>query len=277
MANLGRYNTLKAIRRADIGIFLDAGNFGEVLLPKRYVDASVEPGDRLEVFLYNDSEDRVVATTEKPKVQVGECAYLKAVSVTRIGAFLDWGLGKDLLVPFSEQQKPMQKGYSYAVYVYVDESTQRIVASSRLERHLPADAGGYRPGDPVDLLIYGHSDLGFKAIVDHRRLGQLYDNETFRRLHYGERVSGFVKQVRKDGKIDLVLQLPTPGDRDQLQAAIVEHLRRHDGISTLTDYSPPEDIYNVFGVSKAKYKKALGQLYRQRQIRIEDERIVLLD
>jgi len=228
------------------------------------------------VFLYNDSEDRVVATTERPKVQVGECAYLKAVSVNRIGAFLDWGLGKDLLVPHGEQQKPMKQGYSYTVYVFVDEATQRIAASSRLERHLPADAGGYRPGDPVELLIYGRSDLGFKAIVDHRRLGQLYDNETFRRLHFGERLPGFIKQVRRDGKIDLVLQLSTGKDPNRLQTAIVEHLRRHDGVSALTDYSPPEEIYNVFGVSKAKYKKALGQLYRQRLTRIEAERIVLL-
>lgn len=276
MAELGRFNHLTATRRSDFGLFLDAGRLGEVLLPKRFVTASMQPGDRLSVFLYNDSEDRVVATTEKPRVQVGECAYLRVISVNRIGAFLDWGLAKDLLVPFGEQQKPMKKGYSYAVYVYVDATSNRIVASSRLENHLPADAGGYRPRDPVDLLIYARSDLGFKAVIDHRRLGQLYDNETFRRLHFGERVQGFVKRVRADGKIDLALQLPSRDDADRLQNAVLDYLRQHDGVSTLTDHSAPESIYNAFGVSKAKYKKALGQLYRQRRIRIEDERIVLL-
>lgn len=277
MADLGRFNLLAVKRRSDFGLFLDGDSFGEVLLPKRFVEPSMQPGDRLSVFLYKDSEERIVATTETPRVQVGECAYLRVVSVNRIGAFLDWGLGKDLFVPFGEQQKTMQKGYSYAVYVYVDESTQRIVASSRLERHLPGDGGGYRSGDPVELLIYGRSDLGFKAIIDNRRLGQLYQNETFQRLHFGERVSGFVKQVRRDGKIDLALQLPSREDTDHLQNAILEHLARHDGVSTLTDYSPPDAIYNEFGVSKAKYKKALGQLYRQHRIRIEDQRIVLLD
>ena len=180
------------------------------------------------------------------------------------------------LVPRNEQQKPMQKGYSYAVWVFVDESTQRIVASSRLERHLTGETANYRQGDPVELLIYGRSDLGFKAIVDDCRLGQLYENETFTRLHHGERVQGFIKQVRRDGKIDLALQLSAPGEPDQLQNAILEHLRQNDGVSTLTDYSPPDAIYKVFGVSKAKYKKALGRLYRQQKIQIENERIVLL-
>ena len=194
----------------------------------------------------------------------------------QVGAFLDWGLPKDLLVPFSEQQKKMQKGYSYAVYVYIDEATQRIVASSRLERHLTPENCAYRPRDAVDLLIYARSDLGFKAIVDNRYLGQLYDNETFRRLYYGERVPGFVKQVRADGKIDLTLRPPPQQERDRLSDAILEHLRQNQGMSTLTDKSPPDDIYAAFGVSKASYKKALGRLYKKRVITIESHRITLL-
>ncbi len=274
MAELGRFNELRVIRSADIGVFLDAGELGEALLPKRFA-AGLDAGDTIRVFLYGDSEDRIVATTQTPKVQVGECAYLRVVSRNRVGAFLDWGLPKDLLVPFAEQQKPMREGYSYAVCAYVDERSNRIVASSRLERHLHRDTGRFRARHPVELLIYDRSDLGFKAIVDNTHLGQLYANETFRRLHYGERVPGFVTRVRTDGKLDLALQLPAPGDRQRLGEAILEHLRQNRGISTLTDSSPPDDIYRTFGVSKASYKRALGQLYRQRSIVIGDDRIEL--
>ncbi len=276
MAELGRFNNLRVIRQSDIGVMLAAGRYGEVLLPKRYVPKTLEIDDQIDVFLYSDSEDRVVATTQKPKAQVGECAYLKAVSRNRVGVFLDWGLPKDLLVPFSEQQKPMQKGYSYTVYLFVDEATDRIAASSRLEEHLSDDASGFAPRQPVDLLIYGRSDLGFKAVVDGTHLGQLYDNETFRRLHYGERVRGYIKQVRDDGRIDLVLQRPSHLERDRLGEAILTDLRDQGGVSMLTDKSPPEAIYEAFGVSKASYKKALGQLYRQRQIEITKEKITLL-
>ncbi len=274
MAELGRFNDLRVTRRADIGVFLDAGDLGEVLLPKRFA-AGLDAGDPVRVFLYNDSEDRIVATAATPRVQVGECAYLKVISRNRVGAFLDWGLPKDLLVPFAEQQKPMREGYSYAVCVYVDARSHRIVASSRLERHLHRGDGGFRPGQPVDLLIYARSDLGFKAIVDHTHLGQLYANETFRRLHFGERVAGFVKRVRADGKLDLALQLPSGDERERLGEAILEHLRQNRGSSTLTDRSPPDDIYRAFGVSKASYKRALGRLYRQRAIVIEPDRIAL--
>ncbi len=276
MAELGRFNNLRVIRQSDIGVMLAADRYGEVLLPKRYVPKTLEIDDQIDVFLYSDSEDRVVATTQKPKAQVGECAYLKAVSRNRVGVFLDWGLPKDLLVSFSEQQKPMQKGYSYTVYLFVDEATDRIAASSRLEEHLSDDASGFAPRQPVDLLIYGRSDLGFKAVVDGTHLGQLYDNETFRRLHYGERVRGYIKQVRDDGRIDLVLQRPSHLERDRLGEAILTDLRDQGGVSMLTDKSPPEAIYEAFGVSKANYKKALGQLYRRRQIEITKEKITLL-
>ena len=276
MAELGRYNTLRIIRRADIGLLLDGGEYGDVLLPRKYVLDSMQVGESIEVFLYNDSEDRIVATTLKPRAQVGECAYLKVVGTSRHGAFLDWGLPKDLLVPHGEQQKPMHKGYSYTVYLYVDHATDRIAASSKLEKWLSLEADGLKPRQPVKLLIYGKSDLGFKAVVDGTHLGQLYANEVFRPLHYGERVDGYIKQVRADGRIDLALQLPSRLERDVLGEAIIEHLRQNDGISTLTDKSPPEEIYRVFGVSKANYKKALGRLYKERRILIEHRQITLL-
>jgi hypothetical protein len=276
MAELGHYNKLHIIKRADIGAFLDGDQFGDILLPRKYAPESMQIGDDVDVFLYNDSEDRIIATTLKPKVQVGACAYLKVVSTSRFGAFLDWGLPKDLLVPFSEQQRPMQQGYSYSVYVFVDEETQRIAASTMLERHLGVDVSVFKPRQQVDLLIYGKSDLGFKAIINNTHLGQLFEDETFQRLHFGEQVRGYIRQLRVDGKIDLMLQLPSELTRDDLGNSIVEHLRQHDGVSTLTDKSPPEDIYQAFGVSKASYKKALGQLYKNRQILIEKHQITLV-
>lgn len=276
MAELGRYNRLTIAKIAEPGALLDAGEFGEILLPRRFLDESMQPGCEVEVFVYNDSEDRIVATRERPKARVGECAYLKVVSTGKFGAFVDWGLPKDLLVPFGEQQKPMQKGYSYTVYVFVDEPTRRIAGSTRLEDHLCAEGSGFEPLQPVDCLVYGRSDLGFKAIIDGTHLGQFYDNETFRRLHYGERVRAYIKQVREDGKIDLVLQLPSRFEHDRLGAAIIDYLQQNQGVSTLTDKSPPDDIYRVFGVSKANYKKALGRLYKQREILIEKHRITLL-
>ena len=276
MAELGRYNTLRILRRTDVGIFLDGEDYGDVLLPRKYVVDTMRVGDSIDVFLYNDSEDRIVATTLKPRAQVGECAYLKVVSTSRFGAFLDWGLPKDLLVPHSEQQTPMQKGYSYTVYLFVDESSERIAASTRLENWLSLEGGDFKPRQPVELLIYGKSDLGFKAVINNTHLGQLYANEVFRPLHYGERVSGYIKQLRADGRIDLMLQLPSHLERDQLGEAIIEHLRQNEGVTQLTDKSPPDAIYRAFGVSKANYKKALGKLYKQRLIDIDKHRITLL-
>jgi predicted RNA-binding protein (virulence factor B family) len=276
MADLGRYNTLTILRRTDFGVFLDGGDLGDILLPRKYVTDSMQVGEPLKVFLYTDSEDRLIATTLQPYAQVGECAYLKVVSTNHYGAFLDWGLPKDLLVPFSEQQQKLQEGYSYTVFLFVDTETQRIAASTRLEDWLALDASHFKPRQAVELLIYGKSDLGFKAVVDGTYLGQLYTNEVFRPLHYGERLKGYIKQLRPDGRIDLMLQLPSHIERDQLSDAIVEHLQQNDGVTQLTDKSPPDDIYQVFGVSKSNYKKALGQLYKQQRITIEKHQITLL-
>jgi hypothetical protein len=276
MADLGRYNTLSILRRTDFGVFLDGGDLGDILLPRKYVTDSMQVGEPLKVFLYTDSEDRLIATTLQPRAQVGECAYLKVVSTSHYGAFLDWGLPKDLLVPFSEQQQKLQEGYSYTVFLFVDTETQRIAASTRLEDWLALDASHFKPRQAVELLIYGKSDLGFKAVVDGTHLGQLYTNEVFRPLHYGERLNGYIKQLRPDGRIDLMLQLPSHIERDQLSETIVEHLQQNDGVTQLTDKSPPDDIYQVFGVSKSNYKKALGKLYKQQRINIEKHQITLL-
>jgi predicted RNA-binding protein (virulence factor B family) len=277
MLNIGQYNQLDVIKKVDFGLYLDGGVYGDILLPKKYADKNTAIGDRIEVFIYLDSEDRLVATTLKPKAVVGECAYLKVVQVNRIGAFLDWGLPKDLLVPFNQQQKPMQKGYSYTVYLYVDEHSERIAGSSRLEDFLTENPAQLKPNQPVDLMIYGKSDLGFKAVVDGRYLGQLYENEVFRALHYGEKLAGFIKRVRTDGNIDLSLQPAAHLARISLAESILQHLKDNNGISTLTDKSPPDDIYRTYGVSKATYKKALGLLYKNRQITIEKHQLTLVN
>jgi len=276
MIDIGQYNQLDVIKKVDFGLYLDGGAYGDILLPKRYVDKNTALGDRLEVFIYLDSEDRLVATTLKPKAVVGECAYLKVVDVNRIGAFLDWGLPKDLLVPYNQQQKPMQKGYSYMVYLFVDEHSERIAGSSRLEDFLTEEPAQLKPNQPVDLMIYGNSDLGFKAVVDGRYLGQLYRNEVFRALHYGEKLPGFIKRVRSDGKIDIALQPAAHLARNSLAETILAHMKDNNGISTLTDRSPPEDIYKAYGVSKATFKKALGLLYKNRQIIIEKHQLTLV-
>jgi hypothetical protein len=276
MVKLGQYNLLKVVKKVNFGLYLDGDQHGEILLPARYADKSTAPGDEIEVFLYLDSADRIIATTLKPKACVGECAYLKVVQTNRIGAFLDWGLPKDLLVPFSEQEKPLQKGYSYAVYIYLDEASQRIAASSRLENYLASDGGTFKAKQAVELMIYAKSDLGFKAIIDGTHLGQLYENEVFRKLHYGERLAGYIRQIRADGRIDLSLYRTAHLARGQLADEILAHLKANDGVSSLTDKSPPQDIYDTFGISKAVYKKALGLLYKNRQIKIEKDKLTLL-
>ena len=276
MAQLGLYNSLTVIKRVNFGFFLDGGALGQILLPKKQADENTTVGTTLNVFLYNDSEDRIIATTLKPKAVVGECAYLRVVATNSVGAFFDWGLPKDLLVPFSEQQKPMQKGYSYTIYLFIDESTQRIAASSRLEDYLTADIDCFQLQQTVDLQIYGKSDLGFKAIINGTHLGQLYQNETFRKLYYGQKTKGYIKRLRTDGKIDLCLQRSAHIERHELANVILQYLEAHQGTSTLTDKSPPEQIYQTFGVSKATYKKTLGLLYKNRRINIEKHQLTLL-
>ncbi len=276
MVKLGQYNLLRVIKKVDFGFYLDGDENGDILLPRKYAHKNTAIGDSIEVFIYLDSEDRIVATTLKPKALVGECVYLKVVEVNRIGAFMDWGLPKDLLVPFNQQQKPMEKGYSYTVYVYVDDLTERIAASSRLEDFLTDDPGQLKPDQAVDLMIYGKSDLGFKAVINGRYLGQLFQNEVFRALHYGEKLKGFIKKVRTDGKIDLKLQQAAHLARNNLAESILQHLKENNGVSTLTDKSPPDSIYDTFGVSKSTYKKALGLLYKNRQIKIEKHQITLI-
>jgi predicted RNA-binding protein (virulence factor B family) len=270
MAEIGKKNRLEVIKELDFGSYLDGGELGEILLPRRYVPKNSGPGSILEVFLYFDSEDRIIATTEKPLAMVGEFACLKVVSVESVGAFLDWGLKKDLLVPFREQKQKMERGRSYVVFVYFDEKSRRIAASSRLEKFLDKSSGGFREGDEVDLLIYDRIGIGYKAIVNRRSSGLLYDNEVYGNLKTGERLNGFIKKVREDNKIDLSLFKHGPEKDGDLPEKILEILKKGGGFMALSDRSSPHAISVLLGVSKKTFKKAIGSLYKKRIIVIED-------
>lgn len=275
MLKIGKHNLLRVTKITSFGVYLDGGTYGEVLLPKRYVPKDCQPDSWLKVFIYLDSEDRLIATTDKPLATVGEVACLKVVAVNRFGAFLDWGLPKDLLVPRKEQAQLMQEGQSYVVCVYLDEQTETIVGSSRLDLFLNEFGGQFSPLQAVDLLIAERTDLGFKAVIDGTHLGLLYANEVFQPLAIGQRVQGYIKAIRPDEKIDLTLQLPSPVVQDALAQKILDHLQAHGGSSTFTDKSSPEDIYREFQVSKAHYKRAIGLLYKQQKILLSKDRIQL--
>ena len=269
---LGQTNRLTVVRRAEQGLYLSGGP-EDILLPNRYVPKGANVGDELDVFVYLDSEERLVATTETPLAQVGDFAWLEVAWVNQFGAFLDWGLMKDLFVPFSEQRMKMQKGRSYLVHIHLDPQTYRIVASAKIERYLSKDWPPYHGGDEVDALIWQKTDLGFKAIVDNQFAGLLFDDEIFRELHSGDRLRAFVKQVRPDGKIDLSLQRKGQKAVADFSDILLNHLRTNGGFSALGDKSPAEEIYALFGVSKKVFKKAVGDLYRRRLITIENEGI----
>ena len=276
MIRIGSSYELEVVSLPGFGAYLDAGELGEVLLPRQHAPQDLAVGDRVSVFLYLDSEDRPVATTQRPKVQVGEFAFLPVVDNTHVGAFLDWGLDKDLLVPFAEQHRPLVVGHSYLVYVYIDEMDGRIVASSRIEKFLNDYATDeFHPGQRVSLFIANSTDLGFKAIVDHRYWGVLYKNEVFERLSFGQRKTGYIKRIRPDGKIDLTLQ-GGQETRDKYARIIEAYLLKHDGFAPVHDKSDPMIIEDLFGMSKKAFKKAIGSLYKQRIIDIGKDGIRLV-
>ena len=275
---IGRTCQLKVNRQVEFGFYLDGGEqYGEVLLPNGEIrpDIDVHIGEPLEVFLYLDTQERIVATTHMPLAQVGDFAYLEVAWVNNFGAFLHWGPQKDLFVPFREQKMKMMKGHSYIVHVHLDPETYRIMASAKVEHFLSQDFPPYRTGDQVELLIWQKTDLGLKAIVDGRYGGLLYDTQMFRSLRTGDRVKGYISQVRPDGKLDLSLQCPGQRGVEDFSAQLLRHLQMNGGQTPLGDKSPAEAAYALFGVSKKVFKKAVGDLYRQRLIEISDTGIRL--
>ena len=278
MALVGRFNSLQVVKHADFGLYLDGGVHGEILLPKRYIPKGepVEVEDWLNVFVYLDSEDRLIATTDKPKVQVGGFASLKVVEINSFGLFLDWGLPKDLLLPHSEEKRPLQVGDYCVVHVYLDQRTGRITATARLDRYLDRTPATYREGDQVELLIAERTDLGFKAIINGQHWGLLHKNELFRFIRSGMQETGYIKQIRADGKLSLSLQPVGVQAGDQLGERILQALREAGGQLPLSDKSAPELIDRQFGVSKGSFKKAIGGLYKQGLIEIEPTQIRLI-
>jgi predicted RNA-binding protein (virulence factor B family) len=275
MIHLGQMNNLRVARRVDFGVFLETDIGVEILLPARDVPQGCDVGDEIEVFVCYDSEDRLIATTQEPKAMVGEFAHLRVNAIEKPGAFLDWGLPKDLFLPFSEQTRDLKVGHHVVVFVYLDKS-ERISASMRLDRHILKTPIEYKAGQAVSLMIAQKTELGFKAIIDNSHWGMLYPNEVFQTLEIGDRPPGFIGKIRPDGKIDLRLNQPGHQATEPIAERILELLKENGGSLPITAGTPPEVIYEKFQISKKKFKIALGGLYKQRLIRIEDDGIYLV-
>lgn len=278
MALIGKRNLLTIVRGAPPGFYLDGGSHGEILLPGRFIPPGATPGGKIDVFVYRDSEDRLVATTQKPLATVGEFAGLRVVSINpRIGAFLDWGLDKDLLLPIREASGPVNVGDVVVVQVVLDEKTDRLIASARINRRLeltPIDT--YHPGDAVKLLVLSQSPLGYNMIVNDAHRGLLYQTDVQGKLEIGQRVEGYVRSIRPDGKLDLALGRAGFRRIAPLTEQILEALSAKGGHLPFHDNSPPENIRNFFGVSKKAFKQAIGVLFRERRIYIEPDGIRLV-
>lgn len=276
MVETGCFNKLKVIREVDFGVYLEGGSEGGILLPKPEVPEGTRLGDRLQVFVYLDSDDMPVATLRRPRVQLGQFASLKVVDVNRVGAFLDWGLPKDLFLPFNEQVKPLNIGDYVTVYVYMD-NTNRIAATAKLEKHLDSEAV-FTQGQLVELLVIRPTEIGYQVIIDNCALGLLHRQDIHRPVRPGQRLPGFIKQVRdEDGKIDVMLEKPGYARIDPLAQQVLKYLQSRDGFCSLGDKSDPEAIRELFGVSKKAYKMAIGQLMKAGRIRQDAEGIHLLD
>lgn len=275
MLEIGKYNTLKIVKDLDFGVYLDGGNGQEILLPARYVPKNVKPGDEVKVFIYHDNEGRLIATTATPLAITGEFQFMEVKSVNNTGAFLEWGLMKDLLVPFKEQKTPMREGKWYLVYVHVDHITGRIVASARIDKYLDNVVPDYTFNQEVDILIADETEIGYKVIINNLHWGLVYHNEIFRRLEKGERLKGYIKEVREDEKIDVSLTPLGYQKVDGIAATILESLKAQGGYMAVHDKSEPEEIYSLFRCSKKAFKQAIGALYKQHLIRLEEKGIRL--
>ncbi|GAB3569992.1 S1-like domain-containing RNA-binding protein [Spirosoma luteolum] len=282
MFDLGRINKLTVLRETSVGFFLGHPIDGphddrdDILLPNKYIPAGLTVGDDIDVFLYTDSEDRPIATTLTPHILRDEFAPLPVVAVSSVGAFMNWGLEKDLLIPYREQSKPMAVGEWYVVFLYLDEETGRLVGSTKVSRFLDPDVSALHEGDAVDLLVYERTDLGFNVIIDDRYRGLLYHNEVFRPVQVGDRMPGFIKRVRDDDRIDVRLQPAGFAHVEPNAQRILETLKQQQGFLPLTDNSPPRAIYETLEMSKKTFKKAIGTLYRERRIVIRDDGIALV-
>ena len=280
MLTLGDYNTLKIVKSVDFGLYLDGGEEGEILLPQRYVTKDMHIGNEITVFIYLDQEERPVATTERPYAKVGEFASLEVAWVNQYGAFLNWGLMKDIFCPFREQKKRMEQGQRHIVYIKVDEDSYRLMATAKVEKYLSTptlkDLPSLQHGTEVDILVWQKTDLGFKVIINNKFQGLIFENQIFQPLHSGMKLKAYVDHVRQDGKIDIVLQQTGRQQTLDFAETLLRYLYENDGYCNLGDKSPAELIYDRFQVSKKAYKKAVGDLYKRRLITIEPDGIRLI-
>ena len=278
MIKLGKYNELEIARQVEFGIYVTDGEGVEILMPQKYVPANAKVGDKIRCFVYQDSEARLIATTERPYAQVGEFASLEVKSVNQVGAFADWGTSKELLIPHSEQPKKMEEGHRYIVYIYIDDKSGRIVGTARLDKYLDNVPAPYENNQEVDVLVWKTTPLGYKVIIENCHSGLIYQNQIFKPVHIGEHLKAWVKEVRDDEKIDLSLQ--PMGYRqviDSAEAQVLRALHLRGGFLTLTDKSDPAEIAEVLQMSKKNFKKAVGALYKQQRIALEDNGIRLTD
>ena len=273
---LGDYNHLTICKSVDFGLYLDGGDEGEILLPQRYIPENAKIGDEIEVFIYLDQEERPVATTEKPLAKVGDFAYLECSWVNEYGAFLNWGLMKDIFCPFREQKMRMVKGNKYIVHIHIDEESYRIVASAKVEHYLNNEKPAYKHGEEVDLLVWQKTDLGFKVIIDNQYAGLVYENQIFKYIHTGDRIKGYIDNVRGDGKIDVTLQPTGRKQTEDFSETLLAYLKEHEGVCDLGDKSEAEDIKHRFQVSKKVYKRAVGDLYKRHLITVSPLEIRLV-
>ena len=277
MAILGKINHLEIVKATDYGVMLEGGHLGHILLPNKFLPKDYRIGEKLEVFIYLDTNDEPVATTQTPKIQLGECAYLKCVDMNKVGAFFDWGLPKDLMVPYAEQSYKIYPDLYYTVYMYQDNATNRLVASIKLSKHLNELNSSFKVRDEVDLLICGKSQLGFKAVINKTHLGLIHHSDVFKTIRLGQNIKGYIKEIREDKKINLCFNLPASQQQGGLAVKILADLKQNGGVSSMTDKSPPTEIYQKWNVSKGSYKKALGSLYKQKLITISKEQIKLAE
>ena len=277
MIALGKYTELKILRKTSVGFFLGDEEGEEVLLPNKYCSENMKPEEELMVFVYRDSSEKKVATTLIPKISLHEFALLEVSSVSGVGAFLDWGLEKELMVPFREQRQKMEEGRWYIVYLDLDEKTDRLYASNRIEKFLRNEAVSLTISEEVELLVLQKTDLGYSVIVNNAYKGLIYENEVFQELNIGDRLKGYVKNLREDNKIDISIHpLGYKNFNDANSELIFNALVEHEGFLPFTDRSTPEEIYSQFGISKKAFKKSIGALYKQRKIDIQSQGIKLI-
>jgi len=276
MIEIGKQNRLIVLRNTSVGLYLGDEEGQDILLPLKYIPEGIDINDEIDVFVYRDSEDRLIATTLEPRIQLNGFASLRVKDVNDMGAFLDWGLEKDLMVPYREQMTRMRVGQYQIVYLYVDETTGRLAASNKLDRFLDPEPVGLSEGEKVDLLVWTETDLGYNVVINQKYKGLLYKNQIFSVVEPGDEVTGYIKLIREDHKIDVTLQQQGLANIEANAQIVLDRLKKNKGFLPLTDNSSPEDIMDELQMSKKTFKKAVGTLYKQQLIKLEDKGITLL-